>query len=101
MSEDFHSIRDAVRDGSYLKDSMIKLYKYRNVLRIIQPWESSPEGQRQNHVAVNEKRILIENVQSEIERRKTVFWKVACKLVLVVLGTVVAGIILFFLERHL
>jgi hypothetical protein len=99
MNEDFHNIRDAVRNGSYLKVDTIRLYKYRTVLKKIQPWESSPEGRRQNYEAVNEKRILIENVQSEIERRKTVFGKAVGKWVLVVLGAVVAGVILFFLSR--
>ena len=82
MSEDFHKVRDAVRNGEYLKAKTIRLYKYRNVLKPIQIWESTPEGRRQNYEAVNEKQKLIQNVQTEINRRQSTFCKLAGKWLL-------------------
>ena len=88
MSGDFQTIREIVRSEEYLKANVLRLYKYRNALMEIQLWESTPEGQRQNYEAVNEKQKLIQNVQAEIDRRLHTFGKAMGKWVLGILAAV-------------
>lgn len=97
MNEDFHKVRDAVRNGDYLKANMIRLYKYRNVLKPIQIWESTPEGRRQNYEAVNEKQKLIQNVQTEIDRRLRTFYKAVRNAIFAILIAAIATVLGRFL----
>lgn len=81
MSGDFQTIREVVRNGEYLKANILRLYKYRNVLKEIQFWESIP----QNYEKVNEKQKLIRNVQEEIDKRLRTSCKAVRNTILAVL----------------
>lgn len=92
MTEDFQTIRERVRNGEHLKANIIKLYKWRNVLRPIQPWEADAAGQRQNYMAVREKQELIQQCQTAIDRKLGSFrkavWTAIFALLLAVTATV-------------
>jgi len=97
MSEDFQTIREIVRNGEYLKANMIRLYRYRNVLRKIQPWEADAAGRLQNYEAVNEKQKLIQNVQTEIDRRLRTFYKAVRNAIFAILIAAIATVLGRFL----
>lgn len=97
MSGDFQAIRETVRNGDYLKANILRLRKYRNALRVIQPWESTADGQRQNYEAIREKQKLIQDIQTEIHKR----WKKLYSKVGQVVLTILIGVTVFLIGHYL
>lgn len=84
----------AIDRGDYLKDNFCKLRKYRKALA-----NPLPSDIDQSRTSYERRARLMDTLNREIERRKTRFWSIAKPLLICVVGTVIGGIILFFLLR--
>lgn|SRR3990172_9741129 len=100
MNEDFQTIRERVRNGEHLKANIIMLYKWRNILCPIQPWESTAAGQRQNYMAIREKQELIQKCQTAIDRKKATYRKAAWAAISALLLTAIAVLLEEYLHAR-